>query len=168
MSAVDRHGHSKRSGFSPTYKSWRSMRDRCNRKNVSGYARYGGLGIKVCKRWEKFSNFLKDMGERPDGHTLDRIDNTKNYSKSNCRWANSIEQAHNRRKKPGCASKYIGVVREKKKWGAKIRIEGKHVWLGTFNTQIEAAAAYNKAAISVYGDRANLNKLAKAKGVVGE
>ncbi len=80
-----------------TYKSWQSMKDRCTNPHNIDYHHYGGRGITFTERWLSFENFLEDMGERPDGRTLDRIDVNGNYCKENCRWADTLTQRHNRR-----------------------------------------------------------------------
>ena len=90
-----RHGHAK--VVSPTYRTWLGMRNRCRNPRSGQYAYYGGRGIAVCDRWNVFENFLSDMGERPAGRSIDRIDVNGNYEPSNCRWATASEQRRNQR-----------------------------------------------------------------------
>lgn len=79
----------------PTYKSWHAMMQRCEGKG--GHQSYPDRGIGLCEEWKKFENFFADMGLRPNGKTLDRIDNTKGYSQNNCQWSSVKDQANNRR-----------------------------------------------------------------------
>lgn len=83
--------------YKPIYRLWVSMVDRCYRENVPNFKFYGGRGIRVCDRWRTFLNFYADMGDRPEGCSLDRIDNAGNYEPSNCRWAPHTVQHANRR-----------------------------------------------------------------------
>lgn len=89
-----RHGMSQ----TPVYYAWKAMRQRCGNPNNPDYFMYGGRGIKVCDRWQNFENFYQDMGERPQGKTLDRIDNSKGYSLENCKWHTPKQQSNNTRK----------------------------------------------------------------------
>lgn len=89
------HGHCRR-GTTPEYRSWSSMHARCYNKNHRGYKYWGGRGIKVCRRWFSFANFLVDMGKRPKRKSLDRRNNNGNYNLKNCRWATPRQQIRNR------------------------------------------------------------------------
>ena len=95
------HGHTLDYGRSPTHGSWRAMKARCGYEKDLSFHRYGGRGITVCDDWvgeHGFENFLRDMGERPEGFSLERIDMNKGYCKENCKWATPIEQANNTRR----------------------------------------------------------------------
>lgn len=124
---------------SPLLDVWKSMLDRCFNKNNPSYEDYGGRGITVCEQWrfdkvEGFRNFIEDMGERPEGLTLDRIDFNGNYEPSNCRWADRAIQSFNRRKQKNSQTVRVGIRydAENDKWRASINYEGKayHLYYG--------------------------------------
>lgn len=93
-----RHGHAPAGQASPEYRTWTLMLHRCHNPTDKRFSHYGGRGITVCVEWrESFKNFLEDMGSKPPGLSLDRIDNSKGYSKQNCRWADARTQSNNRR-----------------------------------------------------------------------
>lgn len=91
------HGHRSRGSRSPEHYSWAAMRSRCNNPKHTAYKNYGGRGITVCAEWDSFEQFLKDLGPRPPGKTLDRMNVDGNYTPANVRWATSSEQNRNKR-----------------------------------------------------------------------
>jgi len=93
---VTKHGYE----GSPTYNTWRCMIARCTRENNHNYKNYAGRGIKVCDEWRTFANFVRDMGEKPKGKQIDRINNDGDYEPGNCRWVTAKENSNNRRKRP--------------------------------------------------------------------
>lgn len=112
------------------YRLWSMMLDRCNNQKNKYYPRYGKRGIKVCERWETFDNFYADMGERPNGKSLDRIDNDQGYTPDNCRWASPREQninkADNRR------LTYQGKTQTLLEWSEELGIN-----YNTLNTRVQ-------------------------------
>lgn len=127
---------SRRMANNPAWRSWRAMVHRCNCVSASCYRNYGGRGIRVCERWQGrdgFVNFLADMGQRPPGHSIDRIDNNGNYEPGNCRWATTSQQASNRRpyghnRKQGQLIEFNGESLTAEEWS--VRLGGGHglVW----------------------------------------
>lgn len=129
----------------PEYRAWASMKSRCLNRSAQHYHNYGGRGISVCDRWvNSFENFYEDMGNRPDGLSLDRIDNDKGYSPDNCKWATWIEQANNRR--PQSRHKGLsGVSLVRGKWKVRIYTHGVYKHLGYYHDRWDAICVRKSA-----------------------
>lgn len=125
-----KHGHAEQ-GISPTYHSWAGMKARCTNPNHQAWLDYGGRGITIDPRWENFANFLEDMGEKPKGLSLDRIDNDKGYFKQNCRWATREVQNTNQRMRKDNTSGLKGVSYNsyRMKWCSYFCKQGKTTFL---------------------------------------
>jgi len=136
----------------PTYKTWADMTQRCNNVNHYNYSDYGGRGIKVCKRWLKFENFFADMGIKPEGLTIERIDNNKGYYKENCCWASMLDQSKNKRMQKNNKTGTTGVCWEKrrKKYLVNIFANHKNHYIGYFDTLKQAAKAREVAELKYW------------------
>ncbi len=152
--AVKNHGLSS----SAEYQTLQRVRGRCLNPENPDYVEYGARGITICERWledcgKGFLNFLEDMGERPEGKTLDRINVDGNYEPSNCRWATPQTQAYNQRPYKCSKSGKVGVTWNKKssKWEARISKDCKEIYLGFFPEFKEAVKAREDAEIRYYG-----------------
>ncbi len=150
----ERHGLSK----TKIYKVWVNMIQRCKNPKNTCYYRYGGKGIDVCDEWVKFSKFFADMGRPSDSsYSLDRINNSKGYSKSNCRWVNTSMQNHNiKRPRSG---KYRGVskIYGSGIWASKIEYHGERIITSGHRSEKEAAFAYDFCALFLFGETAITN-----------
>lgn len=107
-------------GKTPTHSSWCSMIQRCTNPNATAFSVYGGRGIGICEEWRSFERFLADMGERPSGTTLDRIDPDGDYEPGNCRWAGAKTQRRNQREefKPKLSPQKVREIRARAEAGA--------------------------------------------------
>ncbi len=123
-----------------TYKTWIHMRRRCNDPKCDKYPWYGGKGVTICERWDDYLNFLADMGERPAGMTIDRIDPHGNYEPSNCRWSDTTHQARNKVN--------------------SLMFEGKHLkdWAEELGVKYHTLYARLKKKGTIHGDRTNYRR----------
>ena len=135
MPSKIRHGQAIDGQWTGAYKSWASMHRRC-RKPYKGYEK-----VSVCKRWRVFEKFYEDMGDRPEGLTLDRINGKGNYTPKNCRWATATVQMRNKPVQKRSASGIKGVRFYKGAWQASICVDYKQIHLGRVKTKEEAIAA---------------------------
>lgn len=110
MSRRLRHGFARRGYKNPEYQAWVDMHQRCYNPKCAGFKNYGARGILVCDRWEDFGNFIHDMGRRPTGLSLERVDNSKGYSPDNCKWATKFEQCNNTRRNVRIGNRTIAQV----------------------------------------------------------
>lgn len=133
------------------YKTWQGMMARCYSHKSPSYKYYGEIGISVCKEWHNVENFINDMYPTfCEGLTLDRKESSKNYYKDNCRWSNLDVQSRNTRiLRSTNTSGYRGVNLKKgrNKYTSQILVSRKRIYLGTYNTAIEAAKAYDNYVI---------------------
>lgn len=150
-----RSGHTKSCGCivatqkglstSPTYRSWQAMIQRCYDSKIPHYKRYGAIGIIVCDRWKNsFLNFLEDMGERPDGKTLDRINSSGNYELNNCRWLTYKQQGNNRR--GNLILEAFGKKQTLQQWSDEYKVNRSKLRKRIFilNWEIEKALTYKR------------------------
>ena len=109
-----------------TYNSWDCMIQRCTNPNNNNYRNYGARGIKVCRRWLRFENFLSDMGNRPHGLTLERLNNSKGYGPGNCAWVTKKTQLNNRR--GNVLVEYQGESRTLAQWAEVLGVDYMALW----------------------------------------
>lgn len=121
-----------------TYICWQQAKKRCRCADDKDYSSYGGRGIRFCRRWDKFENFLADMGEKPKGMTLGRIDNDGHYEPKNCEWQNRTQQARNKRNTVYLTVR--GIRKPLAQWAEEIGVQA-----GTIRARLRAGWTHEEA-----------------------
>lgn len=154
---ITKHGSAKRNKVSKLYKVWSAIIQRCLNTKSNNYKRYGANGVSVCEEWESFDNFntWSIANGYKEGLEIDRIDGTKGYSPTNCRFVTKFQ--NNCNKKARSKSGYKGVVIVGKRFISRIKFQGKQITIGAFYSPIEAAIAYDRKAKEMFGEYAWLN-----------
>lgn len=139
--------------YTREYSIWASMIQRCTNPKNTHFDYYGGLGVRVLDGWELFENFFADMGEAPDGTTLDRIDSKGDYCKENCRWADKSMQQFNQKIRVTNTSGKTGVsfMKSRNKWRARISTDTQEIHLGMFESFEQAVLAREAAELKYFG-----------------
>ena len=127
-----KHGHTSKGHTSATYRCWSDMMSRCTNSHNPSYKDYGGRGIAVCERWLSFPNFLADMGEKPAGLSIDRVNNELGYFPENCGWTTPAEQALNRRQTSKLTAEQVISIRSdprgKRKLAEQYHVAPSTIW----------------------------------------
>lgn len=143
---------SEREEFSKEYSVYKAIKQRCFNKKCPTYFRYGGRGITMCDKWViSFSQFIKDMGRKPDGYQIERINNDLGYHSENCKWATPKENMLNRSSSSKKSDLPRGVLRSGKNYSARIMINKKSYHIANFTTKEEASSEYIKVYHEWYG-----------------
>lgn len=139
------HGHAvgAKTKASPTYVSWASMHTRCSNENSISYKNYGGKGISICPEWKSFEAFFADMGERPSGSSLERIDSGRDYCKENCVWASRTQQARNRSSVVSVF--YEGESKSLSEWCERLNLNYRRMYYLVRTKGIEFSAAITRS-----------------------
>lgn len=162
------HGESTGGILTPEFMAWRAMKFRCTNPHAVQWKNYGGRGITICDRWQTFANFLTDMGRRPGArYSLDRIDVNGNYEPSNCRWATTYQQAHNKRNSRmitfGAKTQTIA------QWGYEIGLSPQAIrYRLKTGWSVEEALTAPKAPGNPYGHRKEASTQPMAAEVISE
>lgn len=146
--------------YTPTYQSWLNMKARCDNPKNPAAVNYSERGIGYTEKWKAFEGFFEDMGECPEGFTLNRKDVNMGYNKENCEWVDMVRQGRDKRKQiNGVSSKYKGVTFYKKqgKFRGYLTYKGEKYYLGSSDSDLEIALRYDAKVIEIVGDNGGTN-----------